>query len=172
MRLDLPVMLIVLLLTAAVQNLLSGFPGSPLKIPFLAGVAVYYALNRPVVMALVAAAWAGWLTDSAGGLPSSCTATFLLLLTLVLRPMRRLLLDGSCAGVVVASAGVALLLALWQLVWARLVLPGGVWRVAGDLVLLLPSGALAGLAAYVLGHTLDQFAGNVRPREEVHEARL
>ena len=83
MRLDLPVMLIVLTLSAVAQNLLPGMPGSPLKIPFLSGVVVYYALNRPSVMALVASVWAGWLTDSAGGLPSSCTATFLLLLTLV-----------------------------------------------------------------------------------------
>ena len=172
MRLDLPVMLIVLTLSAVAQNLLPGMPGSPLKIPFLSGVVVYYALNRPQVMALVAAVWAGWLTDSAGGLPSFCTATFLLLLTLVLRPMRRFLLDGSFAGVVAAATGVALVQALWQLTWARLVLPGSVWRVAGDLVLLLPAGAVAGATAYGLGCALDQFAGNVKPREDVSEASL
>jgi len=166
MRLDLPVMLIVLTLTAAAQNLLPGMPGSPLKIPFVSGVVVYYALNRPLVMALVAAMWAGWLTDSASGLPSSCTATFLLLLALALRPMRRLLLDGSFAGVVAAATGVALAQALWQLTWARLALPGSVWRVAGDLVLLLPAGAVAGAAAYGLGRALDRFAGNVKPETD------
>jgi len=162
MRLDLPVMLIVLALAAAAQNLLPGMPGSPLKIPFLSGVVVYYALNRPLAMVLVAAVWAGWLTDSAGGLPSSCTATFLLLLALTLRPMRRLLLDGSFAGVVAAATVVALLQALWQLVWARLALPGSAWRAAGDLVLLLPAGAIAGAVAYGLSHTLDFFSGNVK----------
>lgn len=162
MRLDLPVMLVVLALAAAAQNLLPGMPGSPLKIPFLAGVVVYYALKRPLVMALVAAVWAGWLTDSAGGLPSSCTATFLLLLALALRPLRRFLLDGSFAGMVAAATVAALLQALWQLIWARLALPGGVWRVAGDLALLLPAGAIAGAAAYGLGRTLDRFAGNVK----------
>lgn len=167
MRLDLPVMLVVLALAAAAQNLLPGMPGSPLKIPFLSGVVVYYALNRPLVMALVAAAWGGWLIDSAGGLPGLCTSSFLLLLVLCLRPSRRLLLDGSFAGVVAAATVVALLQALWQLIWARLGLPGSVWRVAGDLVLLLPAGAIAGAAAYGLGHTLDQFAGNVKTREEI-----
>lgn len=168
MRLDLPVMLVVLALTAAAQNLLPGMPGSPLKVPFLSGVVVYYALNRPPVMALVAAIWAGWLTDSVGGLPSSCTATFLLLLSLLLRPLRGFLLEGSFAGVVAAMTVGALLQALWQLTWARLVLPGSVWRVAGDLVLLLPAGAMAGAVAYMLGRTLDRFAGNVRPQEEAH----
>jgi len=114
----------------------------------------------------VAAMWAGWLTDSASGLPSSCTATFLLLLALALRPMRRLLLDGSFAGVVAAATGVALAQALWQLTWARLALPGSVWRVAGDLVLLLPAGAVAGAAAYGLGRALDRFAGNVKPETD------
>ena len=163
MKLDLPVLLIVLALAAAAQNMLPGLPGSPLKIPFLSGLVVYYALNRPLVMALVAATWAGWLTDGAGGLPGACTTTFLLLLALILRPMRRLLLDGSLTGVVAATAGVALAQALWQLTWARLALPGGAWRVAGDLMMLLPAGAVAGAAAYASGHTLDLFAGNVKP---------
>ena len=164
MRLDLPVMLVVLALTAAAQNLLPGMSGSPLKLPLLSSVVVYYALNRPLVMALVAAVWAGWLTDSAGGLPSSCTATFLVLLALALRPLRRFLLEGSFAGVVAAATGVALLQALWQLAWARLALPGSAWRVAGDFALLLPAGAIAGAAAYGLGRTLDLFAGNVKPQ--------
>lgn len=164
MRLDLPVMCIVLMLAAAAQNLLPGIPDSPLKIPFLSGVVVYYALNRPLVMALVAATWAGWLTDSAGALPSLCTATFLLLLTLALRPMRRLLLDGSFVGVVTAATGVALAQALWQLIWAHVALPGSVGRVVGDLVLLLPAGAVAGVTAYGVGHMLDQFAGNIKTK--------
>ena len=159
-------MLVILALTAAAQNLLPGMPATPLKIPFLTGVVVYYALNRPLVMALVAAAWAGWLTDSTGGLSSSCTATFLLLLTLALRPLRQFLLDGSFAGVVAATTVAALWQALWQLVWARLALPGGVWRAAGDLALLLPAGAIAGAAAYCLSHTLDCFSGNVKAQTE------
>lgn len=166
MRLDLPVMLLVLAVAAAAQNLLPGMPASPLKIPFLSGVVIYYALNRPLVLALVAAAWAGWLTDSAGGLPGSCTATFLLLLALALRPLRRFLLDGSFVGVIAAATVVALLQALWQLTWARLALPGSAWRVAGDLVLLLPAGAIAGAAACGLGLTLDRFAGNVKALEK------
>jgi hypothetical protein len=169
MRLDLPVMLIVLALAAAAQNLLPGMPGSPLKVPFLSGVAVYYALNRPLALALVAAAAAGWLTDSTGGLPASCTATFLLLLALGVRPLRRLLLDGSFAGVVAAGTCVALLQALWQLCWARLTLSGSAWHIAGDVVLLLPAGAVAGAVAYGLAHTLDLFAGNVK-RQEPNEA--
>jgi len=166
MKLDLPVMLIVLALTAVAQNLLPGLPGSPLKIPFLSGVAVYYALNRPQVMALVAALWAGWLTDSAGGLPGLCTTSFLFLLALLLRPMRHILLNGCFIGVSMTTSGVALALALWQLAWARLVLPGSAWRVAGDLVLLLPSGAIAGATAYSLACTLDRFAGNVKEKAE------
>lgn len=172
MKLDLPVMLVLLTLSAAAQILLPGLPGSPLKIPFLAGVVVYYALNRPLVMSLVAALWAGWLTDSAGGLPGLCTSSFLLLLVLALRPLRRFLLDGTFAGVVVAATGVALLQAFWQLIWSHLALLGSPWRVVGDFVLLLPAGAIAGAAAYGLGYMLDRFAGNVQPRKEMQTQRL
>lgn len=168
MRLDLPVMLVVLACAAAAQDLLPGMPGTPLKIPFLTGVVVYYALNRPPVLALVAALWAGMLTDGAGGLPGSCTSVFLFLVVLTLRPLRRLLLDGSFAGVVVAATALALLQALWQWAWAAVTPCGGPWRAAGGLLLLLPSGAVAGAAAYALGRLLDRFAGNVRPHEEVH----
>ena len=76
--------------------------------------------------------------------------------------MRHLLLDGSFAGVAITATVVALLQALWQLTWARLALPGSVWRAAGDLLLLLPAGAMAGAVAYGLSHTLDRFAGNVK----------
>ena len=166
MRLDLPVLLIVVALSAVAQTLLPGMPGSPLKIPFLAGIVVYYALNRPLVLALVAAVWAGWLTDSGGGLPNLCTTSFLLLLALTLRPMRPLLLDGSFAGVAATTTGVALLQALWQLLWAHLALPGNGWRAAGDLLLLLPAGAVAGICAFALANTLDRFSGNVRLQAE------
>jgi len=167
------VLLVTLALLAAAQNLLPGMPGSPLKIPFLTGVAVYYALNRPLVLALVAAVWAGWIIDSAGGLPASCTPTFLLLLALILRPLRRFLLDGTFAGVVAAATAAVLPQALWQIAYARVVLPENGWRAAGDLVLLLPAGALAGAVAYGLTHTFDRFAGNVKPQtdgERIFEA--
>ena len=168
MKLDLPVMLVLLTCAAAAQDLLPGMPGTPLKIPFLMGVAVYYALNRPPVMALVAALWAGMLTDGAGGLPGSCTSVFLFLAALALRPLRRLLLDGSFIGVVVAATALALLEALWQWAWAAVTPCGGPWRACGALALLLPSGAVAGAAAYMVGRMLDRFAGNVRPHREVH----
>jgi hypothetical protein len=167
MKLDLPVMLVLLVLAAVAQNLLPGMPGSPLKIPFLSGVAVYYALNRPLVMALVAATWAGWLTDCGGGLPALCTITFLCLLALLLRPLRRVLLDGSLAGVVAAVTVVALLQALWQLAWARLTVSGGGWRMAGDLVLLLPAGAVAGATAYGAGLVLNRMAGTEKLQGKV-----
>jgi argininosuccinate lyase len=52
--------------------------------------------------------------------------------------LRRSVLEGSLAGVVVAVTVVALLQALWQLCVARLSLYGG-WRTAGDLLLVLPA---------------------------------
>lgn len=168
MRMDLPVLGVLLALAVAAQDLLPGIPGGSIKIPFLLGVAVYYALNRPWALALLAAVWSGWLTDGPGGLPGACTSMFLLLLALGLRPMRKLFLDGSCAGVVAASAGAAVLEALWQLSWARLVWPGGGWRMAGGFALLLPAGAIAGACAWALGNGLDRRAGNVKSREEIH----
>ncbi len=168
MKMDLPVLLIALALSAAVQNLLPGMPGSPLKIPFLSAVAIYCALNRPLVPAMTVAIWAGWLTDSAGGLPNSCTATFLLLLTLAQRPLRRMLLDGAFPGVVVAATVMAPLQALWQLAWARLAMPDNGWRAVGDVALLLPAGGVAGAAAFALFRTLDRWAGNVKRTESVH----
>ncbi len=168
MRLDLPMMLVALACAVTAQDLLPGMPGTPLKIPFLTGVVIYYALNRPLVMALVAALWAGMLTDGAGGMPGSCTAVFLFLSVLALRPLRRLLLDGSFAGVVVAATMLALAQVLWQWTWAAVTPSGGPWRAVGRLALLLPSGAIAGAAAYALGHGLDLAAGNVRSQGEVH----
>jgi hypothetical protein len=167
MRLDLPVMLAALALTAAAQNLLPGLPGSPLKIPFLTGVVVYYALNRPRILACVCAVWAGWLTDSTGGLPVLCTTSFLLLLAFVLHQLRHLLPEGSWTGAVAVAAAAALPQAVWQLIWARLALPGSVWRLAGDLLLLLPAGAVAGAAAFGLARTLDHWAGNARAQDEI-----
>jgi len=166
---DLLALAIALVLAAAAQDLLPGLPGTPLKLPFLTGIAAYYALNRPVPVALLAALAAGCLTDGAGGLPGGCTSVFLLLAGLGLRPLKRFLLDGSPAGVSVACAGLALLQAVWQTAWVRLALPGGAWQVVGGYALLLPSGAIAGAAAGFGAGLLDRWDGNVRPREEIRE---
>lgn len=166
MRLDLPVLLVLLLLAAAAQNILPGVPGATLKIPFLTGLAVFYALKRPLPMALAAAVGAGWLTDSGGGLPPFCTVSFLCLLALALRPLRRFLLDGSFAGVVAAVTAAALLQAVWQLCAARLVVSGG-WRTTADLVLVVPAGAVAGGVAYGAGLLLNRMAGTEKLRGKV-----
>jgi hypothetical protein len=158
-------MLLALAGAAVAQDLLPGMPGTPLKIPFLTGVVVYYALNRPLVMALVAALWAGMLTDGAGGLPGACTAVFLFLAALALRPLRRLLLDGSFTGVTLATTVLALAQALWQWLWSDVQgLDGEEGRALARLALLLPSGAVAGAAAALALRFLEQWAGNARPR--------
>lgn len=167
MRMDLLVMVLALLVSAAAQDLLPGLPGETLKIPFLTGVALYYALNRPLAMALVAAMWAGWLTDGPGGLPCACTSIFLLLLALGLRPLRRFFLDGTFIGVVAATMGAVLLQALWQMAWARLAFHGGAWKIIGDIILLPLSGGVAGAVAYPLVRGLDLLSGNVKSRKDV-----
>lgn len=154
MKLDLPVLLLGLPVAAAAQDLLPGMPGSPLKVPFLLALVVCCALERPLIMAAIAALWAGWLTDGAGGLTNSCTSAFLLLLTLLLRLLRRAL-AGSFAGLVAACTVAALAQALWQMGWSRLALPDGGWRMAGDLALLLPSGAVAGATVSLLFRTFS-----------------
>ena len=60
MKLDFPVMLALLLVSAAVQTLLPPLHGGELalKAPLLPSVALYYVLERPHPLGLFAALWA------------------------------------------------------------------------------------------------------------------
>ena len=61
MMTNLPVVVMLLGTAAALQCVLPAFPFHPLKVPLLAAVAFYYALERPLLPAVVVALWAGIL---------------------------------------------------------------------------------------------------------------
>lgn len=167
MTLDLPVLLLLLSGAAVLQDLL---PGWPLKLPWLAAVALYYVLCRPGTMAAVAAVWAGVLQDALGGLPVGGSALLLLAVAGVVLPLRRFLLNESALTAAAAGAALGLLMTLWQYVWLR---AGAATAFGPRPVLLAALGqALAAApvtaAVYLAARSLDRLAGNLPPRKEVH----
>lgn len=167
MRLDLPVMLLMLLLAAAVQTLSPILPLGFLKVPFLMGVVIYYALCRPPFHALNAALWAGILTDALGGVPHGTTSFFLLFAALLLLALRRVLPEDSAGtaaflgGVLAPTLGFAQYVVLrsqWETRPRMGVLMAG-------LLLLAPAGALAAGLLFHIGRMLDLWSGNVKRKE-------
>ena len=165
---SLPVIVMLLGTAAALQCVLPPLPVHPLKVPLLAAVAFYYALERPLLPALVVALWAGILTDGLGGVPPGTSAVFLALIALVVAGLRQVVPMSSWTGAWTLGAVGAPLLALLQALLLRrqgadipMALP-----LAGALM-LAPAGSLATGFARRLGRHLDLRAGNLMPSKEV-----
>ena len=169
MRLDAPVMVMLLLGAAAAQTLLPPVPGTFLKFPLLVGVACYYALSRPLVIALLAACWAGILTDGAGGVPAGTTPIVLSVLALLVAAGRQIIPEASWGmAAALGGLGASLLVPVQALALARQAYRGvSAWSLAGSMLLLAPAGALAAGLIWRLGRRLDLLAGNITPRKEV-----
>ena len=167
MKLQYPVLMLLLLTAAALQLLPS--PAGAMKFPWLAGVAVYYALNRGLGMAVLAAAWAGILLDALGGVPSGTSVLFLVSMALVVAGVKEMAPENSLVAAALLGAVVSPLLMLAQFLalWR-----GGFARPApGALMVpfdwLVPMGAFAACAAAAAGRRLDLLAANVKGRKEV-----
>ena len=169
MRLDAPVMVMLLLGAAAAQTLLPPVPGTFLKFPLLVGVASYYALSRPLVIALLAACWAGILADGSGGVPTGTTPIVLGVLALLVAAGRQVLPEASWGmAAALGGLGASLLVPVQALALARQAYRGvSAWSLAGSMLLLAPAGALAAGLIWRLGRRLDLLAGNITPRKEV-----
>ena len=165
---SLPVIVMLLGTAAALQCVLPPLPVHPLKVPLLAAVAFYYALERPLLPALVVALWAGILTDGLGGVPPGTSAVFLALAALVVAGLRQVVPVASWTGAAILGAVGAPLLALLQALLLRR--QGAVIPFAlplGGALLLAPAGALATGCARSLGRHLDLRAGNIKLSKEV-----
>ncbi len=165
---NLPVIVMLLGTAAALQCVLPPLPVHPLKIPLLAAVAFYYALDRPLLPALVVALWAGILTDGLGGVPPGTSAVVLAVIALIVAGLRQVVPESTWYGAALLGAVSAPLLAFVQALMLRrhgamvpLALP------LGGALLLAPAGALATGCARSLGRHLDLLAGNLKPPKEV-----
>jgi rod shape-determining protein MreD len=168
-KLDLPVMLMMLVTAAALQTLLPPLPLCLLKPPLLPAVALYYALRRQPQRSLVAALWAGILTDGLGGVPAGTSAFVLLAVALLLLALRQVLPGESWTTAALAGAAVAPLLAGAQALALRRqweCAPGPATLLV-TLLVLAAAGALLTAAAAAAGRGLDLWAGNVKTREEI-----
>lgn len=168
MMTNLPVVVMLLGTAAALQCVLPALPFHPLKVPLLAAVAFYYALERPLLPAVVVALWAGILTDALGGVPPGTSAVFLAFMALITAGLREVMPLASRGGAVLVGAVGAPLLALWQALLLRsngAVIPLSI-PLTGAL-LLVPGGALATVIARSAGRYLDLRAGNLTPGKEV-----
>jgi cell shape-determining protein MreD len=169
MNANLPVILMLLGAAAALQGALPSIPGSPLKIPLLAAVAFYYALDRQTLLSVVVALWAGILTDGLGGVPPGTSAVVLSIIVLVVAGLRQIMPEATWASAALLGAvGVPLLALLQVLVLRRhgAVIPFAL-SLAVSLLLQVPAGAVATGCLWSLGRRLDLRAGNIAPRKEI-----
>lgn len=168
MRLDmnLPVVALTLFAAAVVQDLAPVTPWVPVKIGFLTAAGLYYALTKPVPVALTALVWAGGMTDALGGLPLFCTLSFLLVAYAAVRVMQRVFLEAT----LVQGAGLIACAAVAQTAWTRLWIRTGEPFFEWRSLTVLGASALAGLVAggvcFAVCGLVDRLSGNVKPVKE------
>jgi len=110
---------VAVLVAAALQDLIPATAAVPVKWPFLTAVALYYALMRPVLVALTVVIWAGLLTDVLGGLPPGCTCVFLGLMYVAARFLQRVALEVAVATGMALTCGGAMLQQVWTRMWVK-----------------------------------------------------
>lgn len=171
MKMDAPVVILLLGGAAAMQALLPPLPGSPLKLPLLAAVAFYYALNREVLAAVTVGLWAGIMTDGLGGVPPGASSVFLALLAIVMAGLRAFLPEASrgIAAILGAIGASLLMMAQWLAFgpqgWS--VFRG--WPLLQAFLIMIPAGALATAGVWEMARHLDRMAGNIVPPKEIGE---
>ncbi len=172
MRLDFPVMLATLLVAAAAQTLLPSFHGGELalKLPILPAVALYYVLERQWPLGVMAALWAGILTDALGGVPPGTSSFGLLAVALAIFAARKYLPETLWI-VPALGAAVATLLVLLQyaLLRARYGFNAPFHLLLRPLAVVAPLSALVTAAVVAAARRIDLMAGNTEPRKEVPE---
>ena len=173
MKLDFPVMLVLLLLAAALQTLLPSLHGGELalKLPLLPAAALYYVLERPRPLGLFAALWAGILTDALGGLPPGTSSLGLLAAALALFAARKYLPETSWILSAAAGATVTAFLVLLQygVLRARCGFRAPFYLLFRPLAAILPLSALVSAALAAAMRRIDLMAGNTEPKKEVRE---
>ena len=171
MKLDLPMLLVYLLGAAGLQSLLPPVPCEPiaLKLPFLPCVALYYALDRPWPMAVVAALWAGVLTDALGGLPPGTTSISLTVLSAAILAIRHLLPEGSLlpAALLGFLETVCLLFTQALVVRVSFETPPPFLASVKPIPLIALLGMILAPLFVAIARKLDLITGNVEPQKEI-----
>ena len=142
------------------------------KIPVLLGVATYYALHRPLAMAVFAAAWTGILMDSIGGGLTVISSWILVLMALLVAAVKDVAPEGSVATATLLGAIMAPIIYICQLV--ALVQSGAItmpnWTYfTTHLLLLFPTGAAVSALVAFAGLRIDLLAGNIKPPKEIEK---
>ncbi len=173
MKLDFPVMLALLLVSAALQTLLPSLHGGELalKVPLLPSVALYYILERQRPLGLCAAVWAGILTDALGGVPPATSSFGLLAVALAIFAVRKYLPEARAfVPAALGAATAAFLLFLqYALLRARSGFAAPFYLLFRPLLVITPLAALATAALVAAARRIDLMAGNTEPRKEVPE---
>lgn len=161
MRLDFPVMLTNLSIAAVLQELTPAWGHG--KWPFLIAVVAYYALQRELMAALVAAVWAGVLMDATDHLRFFCTPVCLVLIALVLRHLRVMLQANAVWQGMVAMSLVAPMVMFWQGLFGQ-VAPAGWWfdHILLNTVMTALRGAVVAIIGFNFAAAFDRMAGNVK----------
>lgn len=171
MKLDFPVMLFWLLIAALVQSVIPPFHGGllSLKLPLLPAVALYYILDRQVVLAVFATLWAGIITDAASGIPPGTSSFGLLFAALVIFGVRRYFPEASwiLAGLLGAALTAFLVILQYCVLRGRCGYSAPFYLLSRPLLLLLPFSAAASAVIVTAARRLDVAAGNVEPKKEI-----
>lgn len=168
MRLDahLPVVLACLFAAACAQELIPATPQLPVKVCFLTAAGLYFAMTRPLTIALTALVWAGALTDALGGLPLACTLGFLLAAYVGVRLLQRVFLEATLFQGTVLIGGLSVLQTVWTRLWVRTGVPLLSWETLTLLGWALPAGMVAGFVGFAVCGLADRLSGNVKPVKE------
>ena len=162
---ELPVLALELFVAGLAQDLLPAWQWLPVKIGFLTAVALWAALTKPALVALVAAVWAGAATDALGGLPMLCTSVFLLAMVPATRGLRTIFLEPNVWHGMLYVAVAAMAQSFWTGLWLSGVTPGfgeGVMRCLYS----FPAGLIAGGVGFAWCGLMDRLSGSVKPVEE------
>lgn len=168
MKLNLPVMAMLLGGAAALQVLLPPLPGTLLKAQLIVAVVIYYALSREASLGLLAAAWAGLLLDALGGLPAGLSTVTLLLLAGGLLAGRAVLGESWLTAAAIGMVVTALLLFVqWLTLRSRCIAPPPAGAAAAGIGLATLAGGLLAPLGRAVGSVMDRWAGNISVRQEV-----
>lgn len=172
MKLDFPVMVAVIVVTAVTQELLPSFYywGGTIapKIPILPAVALYYSRHREWPIALTAALWCGIFSDGLGEMPRGTTTLSMLVASGVVLALR----DVKANGGAWLAAFPGVLLSFWVSVIQAIVYYWKVdysvsfWWILGVEATILPVVALVAVLVDYLLTKIEFMAGNVEPRKE------
>lgn len=166
---NLPVMGVMLLMAAVLQDMIPVSLWIPIKLNFLSVVALFYMITRPFLKALLAVVWAGALTDALGGLPMFCTIGFLLCAYGAVHALRSMIYRASVFSGVVLGAGLGCAQTLWIRIWAGASDGVGGWHSLSLVGYSILVGAVVGGVGFAICLLMDNLSGCVRTAKEKND---